>query len=121
MTVISIILPVFDAAATVGEAIDSMLAQTEPDWELITVDDGSTDDSLRVLHAAARRDERIRVLAREHLGLVPTLNDGLAAARGRFVARMDARSPVKAGQQMDVLLDMSHMHTFDRQTQEALV
>ena len=90
MTVISIILPVFDAAATVGEAIDSMLAQTEPDWELIAVDDGSTDDSLRVLHAAARRDERIRVLAREHRGLVPTLNDGLAAARGRFVARMDA-------------------------------
>jgi multiple sugar transport system ATP-binding protein len=45
----------------------------------------------------------------------------LLTGESEFVARMDARSPVKAGQQMDVLIDMSHMHTFDRQTQEALV
>jgi multiple sugar transport system ATP-binding protein len=45
----------------------------------------------------------------------------LLTGESEFVARMDARSPVKAGQQMDVLLDMSHMHTFDRQTQEAIV
>jgi multiple sugar transport system ATP-binding protein len=45
----------------------------------------------------------------------------LQTGENEFVARMDARSPVKAGQQMDVLLDLSHMHAFDRQTQEALV
>jgi multiple sugar transport system ATP-binding protein len=45
----------------------------------------------------------------------------LLTGESEFVARMDARSPVKAGQQLEVLLDMSHMHTFDRQTQEAIV
>ena len=87
---ISVVMPVFDAAATLQEAIESIRAQTEQEWELIAIDDGSTDDSPAILRDAAGREPRLRVLPHEHRGLVPTLNAGLAAARGRFIARMDA-------------------------------
>ena len=69
---------------------------------------------------AAASDQR----AWDALGSVPAVKNHrvyLLTGESEFVARMDARSPVKAGQQLDVLLDLSHMHTFDRQTQEAIV
>jgi glycosyltransferase involved in cell wall biosynthesis len=57
---------------------------------VVAVDDGSTDGSDAILGAYARRDLRIRVIRTPHRGLVPALNTGLAAARGRLIARMDA-------------------------------
>ena len=86
----SVVMPVFQAEETLGEALESIRAQTDQDRELIAIDDGSTDDSPAILRDAARRDSRIRVLEHEHRGLVPALKAGLAAARGRFIARMDA-------------------------------
>ncbi|MFN0068799.1 MAG: glycosyltransferase family 2 protein [Limisphaerales bacterium] len=87
---VSVVLPVFNALATLPRAVASVRAQTFADWELVAVDDGSTDGSGEWLAQAAKEEPRLRVLRRPHMGLVPTLNDGLAAARGEFVARMDA-------------------------------
>lgn len=88
--VVSVVLPAFDAAATVERAVASIQAQTLADWELIAVDDGSNDGTGERLAALARADPRVRVLRRPHEGIVAALNAGLAEARGAWVARMDA-------------------------------
>jgi glycosyltransferase involved in cell wall biosynthesis len=87
---ISVVVPVRDAAATLGVALGSLHAQTRPDWECLVVDDGSTDDSPALAARFAAEDRRFRLLARPPRGLVAALNDGLAEARGRFIARLDA-------------------------------
>jgi len=83
-------MPVRDAAPTLADAVESLLAQTDPAWQLIAVDDGSTDASPAVLSDLARRDARVRVLCGERRGLVPALEAGLAAAKGSLIARLDA-------------------------------
>jgi len=87
---ISVLLPAFDAAPTLPACLRSLGRQTETRWECVIADDGSTDDTLAIGHAAARDDARIRVHALPHRGLVATLNDALTGCRGRYVARMDA-------------------------------
>jgi glycosyltransferase involved in cell wall biosynthesis len=87
---VSVLMPVRDAEGTLPAALESLLAQTDPDWELLAVDDGSSDGSREVLAASARRDPRVRVLAAARRGLVGALETGLAAARAPVVARMDA-------------------------------
>ncbi len=87
---VSVLLPVRNAAATLARAVDSVRRQTLQDWELVVVDDGSTDGTRAWLQDAARADARLRLVNPAARGLVPALNSGLAAARGMFVARMDA-------------------------------
>ena len=87
---LSVILPVYNAAPYLQVALDSLTAQTFPDFELIAVDDGSTDASLQILRRHAVRDPRLRIHTRANTGIVGALNDGLDAARAPFVARMDA-------------------------------
>jgi glycosyltransferase involved in cell wall biosynthesis len=87
---VSVVMPVYNAAAYVAEAVRSVLAQTFGDFELVIVDDGSTDRSPAILQRFAGGDERIKVISRPNTGIVGALNDGLAAATGEFVARMDA-------------------------------
>src|SRR3954469_1098404 len=87
---VSVIMPVYNARAYVAEAIDSVLAQTFGDFELILVDDGSTDGSLDILRGYEKRDPRVRVISRPNTGIVGALNDGLKLARGEFIARIDA-------------------------------
>jgi glycosyltransferase involved in cell wall biosynthesis len=87
---ISVVMPVRNAAATLPAAVESVRAQSEPDWELVAVDDGSTDDSRAVLDAYAGRDPRIRVVTASRHGLVVALEAGLGAARAPLIARMDA-------------------------------
>jgi glycosyltransferase involved in cell wall biosynthesis len=99
---ISVILPVFNGAATLARALASIQAQTFENWELLVVDDGSTDNSAAIAEARAASDPRIRLLHRPHRGLVPTLIEGCALARGTFIARMDAD-------------DVSHPDRFARQ------
>jgi glycosyltransferase involved in cell wall biosynthesis len=88
--VISVLLPVYNARRYVARAVESILRQTEPRFELIVVDDGSSDGSLAILRNLARRDHRIRLISRANTGIVGALNDGLAEARAPFLARMDA-------------------------------
>jgi glycosyltransferase involved in cell wall biosynthesis len=87
---ISVILPVYNAGRYVGQAIESILGQTLGDFELIVINDGSTDDSLDVIKSYAIKDRRIVLVSRENRGLVATLNEGIDLARGQWIARMDA-------------------------------
>ncbi len=87
---VSVILPVYNAEATVRAAVDSVLVQGDVSLEVIAVDDGSTDTSASILASLASRDARVRVLRLPHGGIVSALNAGLAAARGVYYARMDA-------------------------------
>lgn len=90
MPSLSLLLPYRNAAATLRACLASVAAQSHADYELIAVDDGSTDDSAALLRSWAARDARIRCLASPGVGLVAALNHGLAAARADIVVRMDA-------------------------------
>lgn len=89
---VSILMPARDAAEWVAEALGSIREQTLENWELIAVDDGSTDETVQILADEARRDPRMRIVATSETerGLVAALNRGLVEVRGRYVARMDA-------------------------------
>lgn len=86
--VVSVLMPVWNQAAYVGAAIESVLAQTLSDFELIVADDGSTDGSLE--KARSFRDDRVTVLALPHRGCVPALAEAASRARGKFWTRQDA-------------------------------
>lgn len=87
---ISVLLPFRDAAATLGRCLDSLAAQTLPDFEIVAVDDGSGDESPAIAAAYARQEPRLRVLSQPPGGIVAALNAGLEHCRGACVARMDA-------------------------------
>jgi glycosyltransferase involved in cell wall biosynthesis len=86
---ISVAMPVFNAERTVAQSINSILNQTETDWELIVIDDGSTDRTLDAI--SAFHDSRI-VVVRDglHKGLPARLNEAIKLSRGEYYARMDA-------------------------------
>jgi len=90
MPIVSVVLPVFNAEKYVKEAVQSILDQTFPDFELIIINDGSTDSSLRILEQFKAQDERVILISRENKGLVHTLNEAISIARGQWIARMDA-------------------------------
>jgi glycosyltransferase involved in cell wall biosynthesis len=83
-------MPVYNGERYLRPALDSILAQTFADFELIAVDDGSRDASLPTLREYEAKDSRVRVVSRANTGIVGALNDGLDAARGELIARMDA-------------------------------
>ncbi len=86
---VSVILPAFNAEKYLGEALDSILSQTFADFELIAVNDGSTDRTLEILRGNS--DYRIRIVSNDkNLGLAKSLNEGISKARGRYIARQDA-------------------------------
>jgi glycosyltransferase involved in cell wall biosynthesis len=87
---ISVLLPVHNAAPYVAESIESILGQTLGDFELLILDDGSTDGSLEVLRRYARRDPRIRLTSRPNKRVAASLNELIDQARGEYLARMDA-------------------------------
>ncbi|WP_408900787.1 glycosyltransferase family 2 protein [Photobacterium piscicola] len=88
---LSVILPVFNAEEFVVDAIDSVLNQSFPDFELIIIDDCSTDKTYDLLIKKENEDSRIKVYKNErNLKLIKTLNFGLSVARGEYIVRMDA-------------------------------
>ncbi len=99
---VSVVLPAFNAEKFVGEAIESILAQTFTDFELIVIDDGSTDSTLGILRSFD--DDRVRVISNpENLGIVKTRNIGIAKARGDYIAVQDADDlslPTRLGKQV---------------------
>jgi glycosyltransferase involved in cell wall biosynthesis len=99
---LSVVLAVYNDAAHIGQSLDSVLAQTESDFEFIVVDDGSTDDTASILNGYARRDERIRVIRQSNTGLTRALIRGCAEAKAPVIARHDSG-------------DLSHRDRFRRQ------
>ena len=87
---VSILLPVRDGDAGVAGAIESLLKQTYGSFELLVVDDGSSDDTPEILRDLAAGDGRIRLLTQEPKGIVAALELARRTARGRYLARMDA-------------------------------
>ncbi|MEA2236557.1 MAG: hypothetical protein QOC81_1281 [Thermoanaerobaculia bacterium] len=87
---ISVVMGVHNGSETLAATLDSILAQTYRDFECIVVDDGSTDDTPRILADYAARDSRIRVIRQENAGLTRALIAGCAEARGTYIARHDA-------------------------------
>ncbi len=87
---VSVLLPVFNAVEYLPACLKSLERQSLEDFEVVAVDDGSTDGSTEILRQWGRRDQRFRVVERCHQGLVPSLNEGLGACGGDLVARMDA-------------------------------
>ena len=87
---VSVVMPIYNGAEFLALSIDSVLAQTIADFELILIDDGSTDGTAAIIHAYAARDARIVPVAKPNSGIADTLNRGLAVARGDWIARLDA-------------------------------
>lgn len=87
---VSIIVPVYNAEKYIRETVDCVKAQTYENWELVLVEDGSTDESLCILETLERQDGRIRVVRQENGGAAKARNHGLSKATGRFVAYLDA-------------------------------
>ncbi|MBC8496388.1 MAG: glycosyltransferase [Chloroflexi bacterium] len=90
MPAVSVLLPCYNAAETLGETLESLSQQTLSDFEVIAVDDGSDDSTLGMLRDWAAPDSRFRVLSRPHGGVIEASATGLQECRGRYIARMDA-------------------------------
>jgi glycosyltransferase involved in cell wall biosynthesis len=86
---VSVITPAYNVARFIGEAIDSVIAQTRNDFEYLVVDDGSTDDTEQIVRAYAARDARIRLLSGGHRGSSAARNLGIRQARGSYIAFLD--------------------------------
>jgi glycosyltransferase involved in cell wall biosynthesis len=91
-----VITPAYNASSVIAEAIRSVQAQTVPDWEFIVVDDGSTDDTAKVVEALAGTDSRIRLIKfRQNQGVSKARNVAMEQATGEFLAFLDADDDAK--------------------------
>ena len=86
---VSVILPVYNGEGYIAEAVASILMQTFTDFELIIINDGSSDNTADIL-STFLSDERVSIISRENKGLIYSLNEGINKARGKYIARMDA-------------------------------
>jgi glycosyltransferase involved in cell wall biosynthesis len=87
---VSIVMPVYNGACFIAEALASVQSEPGIDLEIIVVDDGSTDETTRVVSSISERDQRIRLLQCEHRGVSPTRNVGVTAATGEYVTFLDS-------------------------------
>jgi len=86
---VSVVLPVYNAQRYLAETVESILSQTFCNFELVAVDDESTDRSRDILKEYAERDPRVRVMELSHVGIVGARNAGMKVARGEYIACMD--------------------------------
>ena len=113
---VSVVTPVWNAAATLAATVASVRAQNFADWELLLVDDASTDSSPALARALAAAEPRIRLLALpENGGPAAARNAGIRAARGRYIAFVDADDlwrPQKLARQIGFMRGEGHALTF---------
>lgn len=88
--IISVIMPVYNGGNFLSDAISSILEQSFTEFEFIIINDGSLDDSQKIVEHFAKADSRIRFINRENRGLVASLNEAIELSEGEFIARMDA-------------------------------
>ncbi len=86
----SLIISVYNRQSFLPTAIESVLAQTHPDFELLIWDDGSTDDSVAIAQRYAEQDDRIRVVAAPHQGFAPALKSAILQSTGRYLGWVDS-------------------------------
>jgi glycosyltransferase involved in cell wall biosynthesis len=86
----SIIIASYNRANLINRAVNSLISQTEKDWEAIIVDDGSNDDSYSVIQPLLEKDSRIKYIRKEHGGEVSTKNKGICSAAGKFITFLDS-------------------------------
>ncbi len=90
MPAVTVLMPCYNASAWLDEALESLASQTLSDIEIICIEDGSTDDTARVLERWVKRDVRLRVLSQAHAGVIAASNSGLQASSALYIARLDA-------------------------------
>jgi hypothetical protein len=112
---VSILLPVYNGAVDIGHALASVCAQTYPNWELIVIDDGSTDHTAAVVRRWLLRDSRIRLVQQQNSGTAQARNRGLQQARGAWIGMIDADDqwlPTKLATELAVAETLSHAGRF---------
>jgi glycosyltransferase involved in cell wall biosynthesis len=100
--IISVVLPVYNGEKHLTSALESILCQTFCDFELIVIDDGSSDGTFAILQEYQVKDKRVHLISRKNKGLIATLNEGIDYATGQWIARMDCD-------------DIALPHRFERQ------
>jgi glycosyltransferase involved in cell wall biosynthesis len=103
---VTVVIPAYNAAATIGSTLASVTAQTHGNLEIIVVDDGSSDQTAALVIRLAKRDPRIRLLQKENAGLAAARNTGIEQANGGFIAPVDADDiwhPTKIEKQLAVM------------------
>ena len=89
-TLVSIIIPAYNAESYISSCVNSVLSQTFQDWEILIIDDGSTDNTLSICDEFANRDSRITVLSKQNTGVSDTRNIGILKTTGKYVMFLDA-------------------------------
>lgn len=107
---VSILLPVFNAEKTLAVCLESLLSQTFKEFEIIAIDDGSTDSTVDILLEYGRKDNRLKIINSEHSGIVSTLQNAYKYSSASYIARMDADDislETRLEKQVDFLDDRS--------------
>jgi glycosyltransferase involved in cell wall biosynthesis len=107
-TLISIITPFKNTAQFLPECIDSVLQQSYTNWEMLAIDDGSTDDSFNIVKQYASQDKRIKLYKNEGSGIIHALRIGFKRSRGKLITRMDS-DDIMASNKLKVLSDNLHV------------
>lgn len=90
MSLVSIIIPAYNASQHIAETIQSVLCQSYSNWELLIIDDGSTDGTFELINSLAKSDARIKCLTKSNSGVSNTRNMGISLAKGEFISFLDA-------------------------------
>ena len=109
---ISVILPTFDRADLLPRSIASVLAQTFTDWELIVIDDGSTDNTAEVVETWQKQSAQIRYVCQANQGVGAARNRGVAEARGEYIACLDSDDEYRPAH-LETRLELLRRHDLD--------
>jgi glycosyltransferase involved in cell wall biosynthesis len=103
---VTVLMPVYNAEKYLEEAIESILNQTYKNFYFLIINDGSIDNSLKIIQNYSKKDSRIKVITRDNKGLVATLNEGLDAIDTKYIVRMDADDislPIRLEKQVEFM------------------
>lgn len=113
---VSVITPAYNCARTIRETIESVMNQTISDWEMLIVDDCSTDDTVKVVTEYAQKDDRIKLICMEkNSGSATARNAAIGCAKGRYIALLDSDDlwkPEKLERQLQFMTDNNYSFTF---------
>lgn len=108
--VVTVLMAAYNAAPFLRKSLDSVLCQSFKDFEIVIIDDGSTDETGAILDEYCKADKRIVKLVNEHnMGLIASLNRGIEAARGKYIARFDA-DDIMLGKRLEIQVRYLEKH-----------